>query len=92
MKYIKNFEDIKKFKTKFKINTPVKIIGNEDNIIWIIDGYDYDKATYIKNICRLKRYTDKDKLANHEGFYIWMKESDLIKAKQYEIDTNKYNL
>ena len=93
MRYIKKFEDIKKHIPKFEIGDPVKIKGNDT--IYVVDGHDYDYENIksrIKNVCRLKRYEDKDKLASYEGFYIWVKETKLIKAKKYEIDAQKYNL
>lgn len=92
MKHIKLFEEIKKHIPKFKKDTPVKIIGDKTNTIYIIDEYEYRKKQNIKDVCRLRKYVDKNKLASYEGFFIWINESDLIEAEQYEIDAIKYNI
>jgi hypothetical protein len=90
MKYIKTFEE--KHIEKFKIGDPVKIIGDDTNTIYVIDGYDYRQYTMVRDICRLKKYEDKDKMVNKEGMYSWIKEDRLIKATNEEISALKYNL
>jgi hypothetical protein len=88
MKYIKQYE---KHIPKFKIGQPVKVI-KDPNTFYLIDGYDYAVGEYVKNTCRLRRYSDKNKFAKEEGFYIWVKEDQLIETTEEEAQANKYNL
>lgn len=92
MKYIKTLESYR-HKPKFKINDIVKIKG--ENTFYIIDGYDFRKVPndeMIKDICRIKKLSDIDKLANKEGFYKWKNESELEKVSDYEVSAKKFNL
>lgn len=88
MKYIKTYE---KHNPKFNIGDVVEII-DEPYIYYIIDGYDYREKSMIKDVCRLKRYEDRFKLANKEGFYIWKLEEYLQLVPDYKINSMKYNL
>lgn len=90
MKYIKTYEAI--HNPKFDINDVVKIKGDETNTLYIVDGYDYRQYTMVKDVCRLKKYSDKDKLAKSEGFFSWRNEDLLEKATEEEINSYKYNL
>lgn len=90
MKYIKTYED--KVIQKFNISDTVKIIGDNTNTIYVVDGYDCRQYTMVKDVCRLKKYEDKDKLADREGFYSWIKQDNLIKATEEEVAALKYNL
>lgn len=103
MKYIKTYETILKHTPKFNINDPVKIINDNSNIIYIVNGYDFDRTEertiLIRNTCRLIRYEDKGEMANKEGFYSWIKEDELrlatpkeIEDYKIQLDSKKYNL
>ena len=63
MKHIKLFEEINKHIPKFKKDTPVKIIGDETNTIYIIDEYEYRKKQNIKDRCERRRSISKIKRA-----------------------------
>jgi hypothetical protein len=97
MKYIKSYEIKQKHIPKFNINDPVKIKNDflyryrMHKIIYIVDGYDFGSSTE-RNICRLKKYVDKDILVNKEGMYFWIPEDQLELALDYEVDAIKYNL
>lgn len=99
MKYIKTYESFRGHIPKFKIDDTVRLKIDNTNTIYIIDGYDYDVSTNIKDVCRVKEYINKDKLANKEGFYSWIKEDKLRLATPEEIEkymiehsVKKYNL
>ena len=93
MKYLKLFEE-KWFShiPKFKIKDAVKIKNDPSRTIYAISGYEYRKDSMIKDICRLTRYKDKDKLADKEGFYCWVQEDLLKSIPDYELDAIKYNI
>lgn len=77
---------------KFKNGTPVKIKNDDTNTFYVISGYDYRKNRFIKDLCRLQKYEDRDKFADREGFFSWILEDELELISEYELSANKYNL
>lgn len=100
MKYIKKFEiigtGIHTHIPKYTKDDVVKIKEDKTNTFYVICGYDYRKDHFIKDICRIKRYSDKDKFATSEGFYKWIIEDQLEPVTDEELylylNTQKYNL
>jgi len=90
MKHIKTYEA--KHIPKFNIGDPVRLKNDPTNQFYLIDGYDYRKNEYIKDICRLRKYEDKDKFANKEGFFSWYLEEELESIPKEELLMKKFNI
>ena len=90
MKHLKYYEAL--HIPKFNIGDPVKIKNDPTNQFYVIDGYDYRPGTNIKDECRLKKYEEKDKLADKEGFYSWQLEETLELIPEQELLMKKYNI
>ena len=106
MKYTKTYEEIKivkynekiyyesdlakNFKPKFKIGDAVKRIDDPKNIIYAINGHVHPPDSWIKDIYRLVKYDDRNKLSDKEG--LWIKEDNLEFVPDYKVKSRKYNM
>ena len=90
MKHIRQYEA--RHVPKFNVGDPVRRKNDPTDQFYLIDGYDYRKNEYIKDTCRLRKYEDKDKLADREGFYSWYLEDELESIPEEELLIKKFNI